>query len=91
MNLYSSAHMRSVSADSMREAAEIFANRLARKAYGRRAYARTCNLNSWSQDNALGEYEAFVGYRTGTHETTGHNERFTVTLVKAQGQEGGAE
>jgi hypothetical protein len=90
MNLYSSAHMRSVSADSMRDAAEIFANRLARKAYGRSAYARTLNLNSWSQDNTVGEYEAFIGYRTGPHETTGHNERFTVTLAKAQG-EGGAE
>jgi hypothetical protein len=74
----------------MRDAAEIFASRIARKHYGRSAYARTLNLNSWSQDNTVGEYDAFVGYRTGTHETTGHNERFTVTLSKAQGQEGGA-
>jgi hypothetical protein len=86
--------MRSVRADSMRDAAEIFATRLARKSYGRSAYARTLNLNSWSQDNTVGEYDAFVGYRTGPHETTGHNARFTVirsALTKAQGQEGGAE
>jgi hypothetical protein len=77
---YISAGMRAVTAESMRDAAEIFATRLARKSYGRSAYARTLNLNSWSQDNTVGEWESFVGYRTGMHETTGHNVRFTVTL-----------
>jgi hypothetical protein len=80
MKTYRSPDHRNVSADSMKEAAEIFANRKARSAFGRRGYARTCNLESWSQDNTIGEFEAFIGYRTARNETTGRNARFTVFL-----------
>jgi len=80
MNTYRSPGFRDVSAADMNAAAEIFAGRAARKTYGRRAYARTCNLESWSQDNTLGEYNAFIGYSTGRNETTGSNTRFTVYL-----------
>ena len=65
--------------DDMKEAAEIIAGRKARAAFGRRGYARTCNLESWSQDGTIGEFNAFIGYSTGLHETTGHNVRFTLT------------
>jgi hypothetical protein len=64
--------------ESMHEAAEIFAARKARALFGRSGYARTCNLESYSQDGTLGEYNAFVGYSTGRNETTGRNVRFTV-------------
>lgn len=65
--------------DDMKEAAEIIAGRKARAAFGRRGYARTCNLESWSQDGTIGEFNAFIGYSTAPHETTGHNVRFTLT------------
>jgi len=78
MNTYRSPGFRNVTASSMSEAAEIFAARAARSAYGRNGYARTCTLGSWSQDGSLGEYSAFIGYSSGRNETTGHNTNFTV-------------
>jgi hypothetical protein len=62
----------------MSSAAEVFANRAAREKFGRSGYCRTCALQSWSQDNTLGEFSAFIGYSTGRDETTGHNVNFTV-------------
>jgi hypothetical protein len=78
MNTYRSPGHRDVTAADMKEAAEIFAARKARAAYGRAGYARTCNLESWSQDGTLGEFNAFIGVTTGQHETTGSNVFFTV-------------
>jgi len=78
MTTYRTGRCRPIIADSAREAAEIFAARLARRAYGRRGYARTLNCTGWSQDGSFREFEAFLGYRTGPHETTGHNEYFTI-------------
>jgi len=65
----------------MRDAAEMFANRAARRAYGRRGYARTCTEGAHSQDYTLAEYSAFIGYTTGPNETTGHNVQFTVHRI----------
>lgn len=79
MNKYTCESHQPVYAESMKEAAEIIAARKARAAYGRKGYARTCNCESWSQDNTLGEFNAFIGYSTGRNETSGHNVRFTVT------------
>lgn len=76
---FTTAGCRPVIADSKSEAVGIFAARLARRKYGRRAYARTLNVNSWSQDGRTTEYQAFVGVRTGRNETTGSNIYFTVT------------
>lgn len=69
---------RPVTACCMGEAAGIFADRKARKAFGKRGEARTCNIVAWSGDNTLGEYDAFIGVPTGHNETTGRNVRFTV-------------
>jgi hypothetical protein len=66
--------------ESMTDAAEIFAARKARAFFGRSGYVRTCTLESYSQDGQLGEYNAFVGYSTGS-ETTGRNVRFTVRAL----------
>lgn len=84
MHTYSTAHCRSVSAESFRDAAEIFASRLARRAYGRRAYARTLNCNGYCPAGTFTEWNAFVGYRSGQNETTGHNETFTVSVKTSQ-------
>lgn len=65
--------------DDMREAAEIIATRKARALYGSSGYARTCTMEGWSIDGSIGEFNAFIGYRTGSHQTTGRNVRFTVT------------
>lgn len=82
---YTTLGCRAVSADNMREAAEIFANRMARKTYGKSGYCRTCNLESWSQDRSRGDYNAFIGYTpSGQHNTgltVGNNIRFTVRLA----------
>lgn len=81
MKRYISNGHKNVLAESMKEAANIFANRKAKAIFGRWAYARTCELEGWSQDNSLGEFNAFVGYRTGVGETTGKNVRFTVQIA----------
>ena len=62
----------------MREAAAIFAARMARKFYGSKGYCRSCVMGSYSQDGSLAEFSAFIGYTTGRNETTGHNVSFTV-------------
>lgn len=79
MKKYTTNGMRSVTAESMTDAAELFANRIARKTYGRRAYARTCACGSQSRDGSIGEYNAFVGV-SGPERgmTTGKNVFFTV-------------
>jgi len=79
---YHTAHCRSVAAESSRAAAEIFAARLARRSYGRRAYARTLNCNGYCPNGTFTEWAAFVGYRSGPNETTGHDEIFTVRASK---------
>jgi hypothetical protein len=78
MNTYKSNGHRDVVAGSMKEAAQIFADRKARKAYGKGGYTRTLMIVSWSQDNSLGEFSAFIGHSTGRNETTGGNVYFTV-------------
>ena len=74
---YISNGFRSVQAETMKEAAAIFAKRAARKTYGSRGDVRTCNVGSYSQDGTLAEFSAFVGLTRG-NETTGHNIQFTV-------------
>ncbi len=83
---YTSNGFRSVAAATMNEAAEIFANRAARRKYGRGAYARTCNQQSHSRDMSIAEFSAFIGYTTGHNETTGSNINFTVQTQKTDRQ-----
>ena len=82
MKTYNTNGCRDVTAESMRDAAAIFANRLARKRYGRWAYARTCVQQAHSQDGTLGEYSAFVGTAGRERGTTvGSNINFTVRAL----------
>lgn len=78
MNKYTCSGFNSVEAETMSEAAKIFATRAARRRYGRSAYCRTCTQQSYAQDMSLAEYSAFIGYSTGRNETSGGNVNFTV-------------
>ena len=69
-------------AECISDAAKVFAQRAARKSYGRNAVVGTLNANSYSQDCSLIEYSAFIGRKSGRNEVTGHNTRFTVCLSK---------
>ena len=62
----------------MRDAAEIFARRAARRAFGRRGLVRVLSEDSYTRNLSIVEFAAFIGYPTGHNETTGHNFRFTV-------------
>lgn len=79
---YTTSGMRSVHADTMREAAAIFATRMARRSYGRSGYCRTLMQQAAAQNGSLAEYRAFIGYTpAGKHNagsTVGHNVHFTV-------------
>ena len=77
---FKSSGFNTVESDSMSDAALVFANRAARRKYGRSGYARTCVQQAHSQDGTLAEYSAFIGYSTGPTETTGNNIHFTVVI-----------
>jgi len=81
MNKYICNGFKSVKVETMNEAAEIFANRAAKRKYGRSAYSRTCAQQSYAQDMSFAEYSAFIGYTTGQNETSGSNINFTVNKV----------
>ena len=78
LNLYACSGFKSVRSDSIRSAAEVFAKRAARRAFGRRGYVRTLVEDSYVPNLSIVEFAAFIGYSTGRNETTGHNYRFTV-------------
>ena len=78
MILYRCNGFRSVRADSIRDAAGVFAKRAARRAFGRRGIVRTMVEDSYTRNLSIVEFAAFIGYSTGLNETTGHNIRFTV-------------
>jgi len=77
MNKYSCNGFRDVTAETMVEAAEKFAGRMARQRFGRRGYVRTLNQNAYAADGRLAEYSSFIGLNRG-NETTGSNVNFTV-------------
>ena len=78
MTLYRCNGYRSVRAEGIAAAAEIFARRAARRAFGRRGYVRTMVEDSYVPNLSIVEFAAFIGYSSGRNETTGHNVRFTV-------------
>ncbi len=78
--IYTADGFRPVEAESMQEAANIFADRLARRKYGKNAVSHT-NQNSWSRDGLMGEYQAFVGrYDRQSRSSTGDNVWITVQV-----------
>jgi len=64
-----------------KEAARIFANRLARKKYGKKGYCYHVRLDSWTQDGTVHHFEAFIGRdlpRAYGGGCQGHNEWLTI-------------
>jgi len=82
MNTYTSAGFRFVKAADIREAAELFAARAARRKYGRRGCVAAFRIGSHTEDMSLVEAEAFIGYRTGLNQTTGGNIHLAVRKLK---------
>lgn len=78
MTLFRCNGFRPVRALGIAEAAEVFAKRAARRAFGRRGYVRSLVEDSYIPNLSIVEFAAFIGYSTGRNETTGHNYRFTV-------------
>ena len=68
----------SVKAESMKDAAQIFALRMARRKYGKSGMVRTCQIGAYSPHNKHGcpsEFSAFIGItKKGSNETNGNNE-----------------
>ena len=78
MNTFTCSGFQSVKAETVTAAAEIFANRAAKRKYGRSGYCRTCTMGSYAENGNLAEFSAFIGYKTGPSETSGNNISFTV-------------
>jgi hypothetical protein len=78
MTLFRCNGFRSVRALGIHAAAEIFARRAARRAFGRRGIVRTLVEDSYTRNLSIVEFAAFIGYPSGRNETTGQNVRFTV-------------
>ncbi len=75
----SSRALRAELDDPPRGANWAVANMLARRYFGRRGYAVTCNCESWAEDGSRHNYEAFVGtYNAKMHTTAGRNVHFTI-------------
>jgi hypothetical protein len=84
LTLFRCNGFRSVRSEGIAAAAEIFARRAARRAFGRRGIVRVLNEDSYTRNLSIVEFAAFIGYPTGPNETTGHNVRFTVVHGGAQ-------
>ena len=85
MPRFSADGFREVTADSAREAARVFATRLARKKYGRAGYCRTLRLDSWTEDSKNHTFQAFIGraVRGEPGATTGNDEWIFVHRLPA--------
>lgn len=68
---------RPVKAETINEAAQLFAARMARAEFGKRGDCRTCTMGSYAGNGSMAEFHAFIGI-TKNHETTGHNVQFSV-------------
>jgi hypothetical protein len=74
MNTFTCTGFRNVSADSADEAAGIFAERLARRRFGKRGYCRTMRLDSWTENGHTHTFEVFIGYDVDRNTCSGFNE-----------------
>lgn len=63
--------------EDIKEAAKVFANRLARRICGGRGFCNNIKANSWSPNYTNVEYQAFVGVPDG-NGCSGQNVWLTV-------------
>jgi hypothetical protein len=82
---YASTGFKPVDADSMRDAAEIFALRAARRWYGKRACVGALNDGVRYVDGRAGEFDAFIGRPCGHNQMTGHDIHFIVFVLLPAG------
>ena len=75
--LYKCDGFRSVTATDASEAASIFADRWARRLWGKRGYCHHARLDSWSESGRFHHFEAFIGTPEG-NGCTGKNVWLTV-------------
>jgi hypothetical protein len=64
--------------ETSKDAAREFANRIARKVFGRRGYCHHVRLDSWKADGSYANYEAFIGVAAQGGGTNGRNVWLTV-------------
>ena len=70
---------------SQEDVAQTFADRLARKEFGRKGRAVTLRTDSYTRDGRQTNYEAFIGYPSGDRTYAGHNIHFAVYLKAEEG------
>lgn len=76
-----------VQAADIKEAGVIFAERKARRVYGRKGYTRVLNCDRWTRDGSYAEFRAFIGVDRrpfvdrSTAETVGHDEFLSVYRI----------
>lgn len=58
-----------------------FADRAARRHYGRRGVSRGVEMGSYVQDMSLAEFSSFIGIMNPIGQTTGHTFHFTVSAA----------
>ena len=80
---YACDDFRPVMADSPAGAAQAFAERLARRTYGRKGYCRNVRLDCWTESGTSHTFEVFIGYSVGQGTTSGHNEWLHVRRIGA--------
>ncbi len=75
---------RGLKAPSASYAAALFADRQARREYGRRGYCRAVRLDSWTENGKSHTFEAFIGRPVPRDNATrGRNVWLTVHEVAA--------
>lgn len=52
---------RDVAAETISQAGQVFAARLAKREFGRRGYVRTFRADCWTADYAAATFDAFLG------------------------------
>lgn len=80
MKRFTCQGFRPVDAYNAAEAAEIFADRKAKREYGRSGYCHHVRLDCWAESGTYANYEAFIGkaVRGDPNTTSGHNVWLTV-------------
>lgn len=78
MKRYVTSGCRALRANCIREAAEVFALRIARRHFGRRARIGALNCVGWCPLGTFRQFSVFVGYRSAPNELTGKNELITI-------------
>jgi len=77
MKRFATSGHRAVNADGIRSAAEMFADRKARRDFGSRGHVGAFRIDSERVDGKCVEVSALIGARSG-NTTTGHNVIFSV-------------